>query len=297
MWVAQAPASQRLLENAQHIAFTDSPVLIHGEAGTGKKLLATLIHELSNASAPLIYFSPASLPAQLVETDLFGDEDAGVVQRGRLELAHGGTLILDEFTALPEPAQDRLLQVVEQKSFRRPGGTRRVSANVRVIALTTLHPDRAQQNAAIRGDLLGYFRATILSVPPLRERSADVPVLAARFLSSWSTLQRTATKTLAPATLEALQAYDFPANVSELKQLLEQTAARCPASEIAPDDLPRHVTHTEPATPGARSLEAVEREHIAKILEFTRGRKTEAADILGISRKTLLEKRKRYGLG
>ena len=297
MWVAQDVASQRLLEQAEQIAVTSSPVLIHGEPGTGKRLLATLIHELSNPSAPLIYFSPSSLPAELVETELFGQESAGYVQRGRLELAQGGTLVLDEFAALPESAQERLLHVVEDRAFRRPGGTRLVSANVRIVALTVVDPERAQQSAVVRGDLLAHFRSSVLAVPLLRQRVSDLPVLSTRFLESWSALQRVATKTLSPAALEALQEYAFPANVAELRQLLEHAAARCSGTVIGVADLPRHVTDSGIPALGARSLEDVEREHITKVLEFTRGRKTEAADILGISRKTLLEKRKRYGLG
>jgi DNA-binding NtrC family response regulator len=297
MWVAQDPRSLRVLEQAQQAATGTAPILIQGEAGTGKNLLATLIHELSNAAAPLIYFAPASLPPDLVETELFGAEDAGVVQRGRLELAHGGTLVLDELAALPRSAQDRLLHVIEEKSFRRPGGTRPVSANVRVVALTVVDLEHLLQSGTVRGDLLGHFRANVLSIPALRERSADIPALASRFLDSWSTLHRTTSKTLTASALDALRDYPFPANVTELKQLLERASAQCQGTEVGPADLPRHVTENAGREQGARSLEDVEREHIAKILEFTRGRKTEAADILGISRKTLLEKRKRYGLG
>jgi len=297
MWAAQAPTTQRLLKRVLQVAYGSAPVLIHGEPGTGKKLLATLIHELSNASAPLIYFSPASLPGEFVDTDLFGQESAGNIQRGRVELAQGGTLVLDEIATLTEPAQERLLHVINESSFRRPGGTRNVMANVRIIALSGLDPENAQRNAAVRGDLLSQFSPATLAVPSLRQRSADIPELATRFLTSFCALQRIAPKTLSPATIEALQAYDFPGNLSELRHVVELAATRAYSSEVTADVLPRYVTENSEQAHGARSLEDVEREHIAKILEFTKGRKTEAADILGISRKTLLEKRKRYGLG
>lgn len=297
MWVAADPASQRVLDQAQQVALSDAPVLIYGEAGTGKKLLATLIHELSNASAPLIYFSPKSLPFALIETELFGEETSAYVQRGRLELAHGGTIVLDELAALPETAQERLLRVIEARSFQRPGGTRSVSANTRVIAITSLTPEQAQQSGIIRGDLLAQFRSASLPLPALRERPGDIAALAVRFLEATAALQQTAAKSLSPVAVSALYTYYFPGNVAELKQLLEQAARQTHGPEITVDDLPRHVTQAVAEANEVRSLEDVEREHITKVLQFTSGRKTEAADILGISRKTLLEKRKRYGLG
>ena len=297
MWVAEDPGSLRVVEQAQRIAATQFPVLIQGEPGTGKRLLATLIHELSNAAAPLIYFSPDALPATLIETELFGDETSAYVQRGRVELAHGGTLVIDELAALPLPAQVRLLHIIENKSFTRPGGTRSVSANVRVVALTGLNLDIAQERSAIEPALLAYFQAAVVVVPSLRHRPVDVPALAARFLDAWSALHGAARKTISPAAITALQTYDFAGNVSELKHIVEHCAARCGAEEISLEHLPRYVTQLDREAEGTRSLEDVEREHIAKVLQFTNGRKTEAADILGISRKTLLEKRKRYGLG
>jgi DNA-binding NtrC family response regulator len=297
MWVAADPASQRVLEQAQQVAVSDSPVLIYGEAGTGKKLLATLIHELSNASAPLIYFSPKSLPVALIETELFGEETSGYVQRGRLELAHGGTLVLDELAALPDTAQARLLRVMDDKSFQRPGGSRSVSANTRVIAVTALTPEHAQQSGVIRGDLLAHFRSAGLPLPALRDHPGDIAPLAARFLEAYAALQRTTTKSLSSTALAALHGYAFGGNVAELKHIVEQAATRCRGLEITADELPRHLSQAIAEASGVRSLEDVEREHIAKVLHFTNGRKTEAADLLGISRKTLLEKRKRYGLG
>jgi DNA-binding NtrC family response regulator len=297
MWVAQDIASLRVLEQAERIALTHDPVLIHGEAGSGKTLLATLLHELSNPSAPLIYFSPESLPSELIETELFGEETSGYVQRGRLELAHGGTLVLEELAMLPHTAQARLLRVIEDNSFQRPGGTRNVTANVRVIAATALTPEDAQQSGAIRGDVLAHFRTASLSVPALRERTADIPALAARFLDAWCALHGCGRKTLSSEAIAALQAYGFAGNIAELKQMVELVAAQSPGPEIGAEALPVHVTEGTGHPDGVRSLEDVEREHIAKVLVFTKGRKTEAADILGISRKTLLEKRKRYGLG
>jgi DNA-binding NtrC family response regulator len=212
-------------------------------------------------------------------------------------LAHGGTLILDELAVLPDTAQARLLRVMDERSFQRPGGARSVSANVRVIAVTSLTPHDAQQSGAIRGDLLAHFRSACLPLPSLRERPGDIAPLAARFLEACAALQRTRAKILSATALAALQSYAFPGNVAELKHVIEQATARCRGLEITADELPPHVTQATAEARGVRSLEDVEREHIAKVLQFTNGRKTEAADILGISRKTLLEKRKRYGLG
>jgi DNA-binding NtrC family response regulator len=297
MWVALDPASLRVVEDAQRLATSNIPILIHGEPGTGKRLLATLIHELANAAAPLIYFSPESLPPALVESELCGDESSAYVQRGRVELAHGGTLIIDELAALPPTAQLCLLHIIEEKNFVRPGGTRPVACNVRVIALTSLNAGSAETRSTINGGLLAHFAAASLAVPALRHRPADISALASRFLDTWTALHGVTRKVLAPSAITALQAYDFPGNISELKHIVEHCAAHCTGDEIALDHLPRYVTQISSAVDGTRSLEDVEREHIAKVLHFTNGRKTEAADILGISRKTLLEKRKRYGLG
>jgi DNA-binding NtrC family response regulator len=294
-WVAADPRSARVLAEAQQAAFASGPVLIHGEPGSGKKLLAAIIHDLTDPAAPIVHFSPECVPPHLIETELFGHESAGNAQRGRLELAHGGTLVIEELAAVPPPAQATLLRVIDQQSFRRPGGTRSVSASVRIIALTALAPAVARDRAAISPDLLERF-ASVVEVPNLAARPADIPALAARFAHAHAAIHRTSSRVLSPEALELLQSLAFPGNVAELRRVVEYAAAHSEGAEITPAAFPVMPQSTDKEAPG-KSLETVEREHITRILEFTKGRKTHAATILGISRKTLLEKRKRYGLG
>ncbi len=301
-WVAADPRSLELLERSRKVAASASTVLIRGESGTGKDLLASLIHYLgANADEPLVHIDCASLPHELVESELFGYErgaftGATQMKRGRLELAGRGTIVLDEVGALSMPVQAKLLRVIEEKQFQRLGGTRNLSVDARLIALTNVDLERAVARHTFREDL--YYRLNVipLIIPPLRERPADIRPLARHLLAQLCEVHRRPEMSFAPAALAALESYQFPGNVRELRNLLERAVIYTAAAEIGVEDLPAHVRKAGAAPASKMSLEDLERLYIAEILDYTRGKKTKAAQILGISRKTLLEKRKRYGL-
>jgi len=297
-WVASDPASLHLAQQVERLASTPSPVLITGESGTGKDVLALLIHQLGNTpDAPFVHFDCRTLPPAILERELFGIEQQGSVQRGRAEFAHGGTLALHEVAALPLTAQERLLNVIEESRYVRPGGSRSVSANAKVVAITSVDLQRAVADGTFREELFLCLRLGALHVLPLRERRGDIAPLAIRFVRQFSRIYRRAPRRLTTPVLDVLEQYEFPGNVSELRQIIERAVCAADSEEIEIQHLPAHLRQTQSVFESSLiSLAEVERRHIADVLLHTQGRKTTAAAILGISRKTLLEKRKRYGL-
>jgi transcriptional regulator with PAS, ATPase and Fis domain len=301
-WIAADPATVRLIQEARSIARTSSTVLVRGEAGTGKDLLAWILHALSpRAGRPFVRIDCASLPPDLTETELFGHEQEQLASAsgyfGRLEMAAGGTLVLDEVNALSIPAQAKLLRVIEERRFERLGGARSIGVDTRIIALTTSNLEQAVQRRAFREDL--YYRLNVIPmvIPPLRERVSDIHPLATNFLDRCSEMNRRPRMTLGQAVVAALESYEWPGNVSELRAVIEKAVQNAGTNEITLTDLPQSIRDCAAgAIHNKVSLEDMERAYITEILEHTRGKKTQAAKILGISRKTLLEKRKRYGL-
>ncbi len=302
-WVVGDPRSQKLREELRKLAPTGSTVLIRGESGTGKDLLASVLHYLGpNPDEPLVKIDCASLPLELVESELFGYEKgaftgASQMKRGRLEMAGAGTIVLGEIAALTMPMQAKLLRVIEERRFDRLGGNRAVPVEARLVALTNVDLEHAVARRTFREDL--YYRLNVIPivVPPLRERSGDIRPLAQHFVARLAQVHRRPKMSLSPAALAALEKYSFPGNVRELRNMIERAVVYGATAEIQAEDLPAHVRQGTPAA-GERkmSLEELERMHIAEVLDFTRGKKSRAAEILGISRKTLLEKRKKYGL-
>jgi two-component system response regulator AtoC len=298
-WVAADAASVRLIHEAQSIARTSSTVLIRGESGTGKDLLAWILHALSpRAERPLVRVDCASLPSELLEAELFGNSDAALSftnPTGRLEIAAGGTLVLDEVSALSLPAQAKLFRLIEDRRFDGDGNTRSVASETRIIALTTANLEQLVARRSFREDL--YYRLNVIPmvIPALHERPADVLPLTTTFLNRAAEVQRKPKMLLSPIALAALERYAFPGNVRELRQMITEIVQAATGTEVQITDLPSEVRES---IAGARkmSLEDMERAYIGEVLEYTKGRKTMAAKILGISRKTLLEKRKRYGL-
>jgi two-component system response regulator AtoC len=305
-WVAQDPASQRVLELAQKVAETSTTVLITGESGTGKDQLARLIHELGpRRDAPFLKIDCGSLPAELVESELFGHERGaftGAVERklGRLELAVGGTIVLDEVAALAPGIQSKLLRVLEERTFERLGGTETLRIDARLVALTNADLAKAVTAGRFREDL--YFRLNVLTihVPPLRERPGDILPLAEHLLARLAPVHGKSGAALSAETQRVFAQYAWPGNARELKNVIERALVFSKGSVLRPEDLPDNVRAADSAAAGQaqrmRSLEDVEREVIQATLEATHYKITKAAGILGISRKTLLDKRKRYGL-
>ncbi len=300
-WIAADPASLDLLREIRGIALSSSTVLMRGESGTGKDLLASVLHYLGpHPEAPLFRINCAELPRALREAELFGYENGvfpGVPAKiGCLELAGRGTIVLDEVAALSMPVQAKLLRVIDEKRCERIGGVHPVSIEARIVALSSIDLEHALARRTFREDL--YYRLNVvpIAVPALRDRPADIRPLAEYFLSRLAELHRKPRLAFAPAALAALETYSYPGNVRELRTLVERAVISATPPEILLQDLPPHVRNAALVPGVAMSLELVERAHIAQVLQLTGGKKTMAAHVLGISRKTLLEKRKRYGL-
>jgi DNA-binding NtrC family response regulator len=304
-WIALDPASERVLEVAAKLAETATTLLITGESGTGKDQLARWIHERGpRHDAPFLKIDCASLPSELVESELFGHERGaftGAVARkpGRLEMAQGGTIVLDEVAALAPGMQAKLLRVLEERSFERLGGTETLRMEARLMALTNTDLAKAVATGRFREDL--FFRLNVLGipVPPLRERRADIGPLTSHFITRLGPVHGRADATLDPVALRLLESYAWPGNVRELKNAIEHALVFAKKPLLTPVAFP-HVVNSAGKAGGSdgslRSLEDVEREAIQATLEGTHYKIGRAADVLGISRKTLLEKRKKYGL-
>ena len=305
-WIAQDPASLQLLELAQKVADAPTTLLITGESGTGKDHFARLIHELGpRRDAPFLKIDCASLPPQLVESELFGHERGaftGAVERklGRFELAGGGTIVLDEVAALSPAGQAKLLRVLQEKSFERLGGTETLQIDARLVALTNTDLPAAVAAGLFREDL--FFRLNVVPIvlPPLRQRRADILPLAEHFLSALRAMRGRPDATFSDAARRALESYSWPGNARELRNAIEGALVFAATDTLEPENFPEAIRAANSGIPVSlselRSLEEIERQAIAATLEATRYRITRAADILGISRKTLLEKRKKYGL-
>ena len=304
-WIAADPSSQRLLAVAEKVAPAPTTLLITGESGSGKDHLARLVHELSpRRDAPFLKIDCTSLPAHLIESELFGHERGaftGAVERklGRLELGGKGTIVLDEIAALSPEAQGKLLRVLQERTFQRLGGTETLRIEARLIALTNTNLQSAVAAGHFREDL--FFRLSVLPVvvPPLRDRRADIIPIAEHFVVTLAAIHNRDSVQLSEPARRVIAAYSWPGNLRELRNALERAIIFAKLPELQPEDFPdniRAAAGSAARLTGLRSLEAFEREAIAQTLEATRYHITKSAEILGISRKTLLEKRKKYGM-
>jgi two-component system, NtrC family, response regulator AtoC len=314
-WIAEDPASLRLFELAEKVAVAPTTLLITGESGTGKDHLARLVHELGpRRDAPYLKIDCASLPPQLVESELFGHERGaftGAVERklGRFELGGNGTIVLDEIAALSPGAQGKLLRILQERTFERLGGTETLRIEARLIALTNVDLPAAVKAGSFREDLFFRLNVLTITVPPLRERRADILPLADHLLVTLRTVHGRSNAQLSDAARRMLAAYPWPGNVRELRNALERAVVFSRGSSgavatkndlLEPENFPESVRAAAPGAAstvaGLRSLEEVEREVITATLEATHYQISRSAAALGISRKTLLEKRKKYGL-
>ena len=303
--VGRSPALSAVLDKVCRVAPTDATVLIYGETGTGKELIARAIHSASQRrDKPLIKLNCAALPAGLIESELFGHEKGaftGAIARhtGRFELADGGTIFLDEIGELPSETQAKLLRVLQEHEFDRVGGTSTKKVDVRVIAATNRDLKKAVGDKAFREDL--YYRLSVfpIQLPPLRERPEDIPLLAQYLLDKFATRVARRFDGIDSATLRRLVAYPWPGNVRELQNVLERAVilSAGPALEVEPDVLGQ--TEDAPAGRASAALEDVERNHILAVLQETkwvidgpRG----AAVILGLHPNTLRSRLKKLGL-
>jgi len=302
--IGESVAMKKVFSLIEKVAAADSTVLILGESGTGKELIATTIHyQSARKDKPLIKINCAALPETLIESELFGHEKGaftGAIRRkpGRFELANGGTIFLDEIGDIPLSTQTKLLRVIQEKTFERVGGTETLKIDVRVLTATNRNLEEEVKAGRFREDL--YYRLNVIpvTIPPLRERREDIPALLDFVLGKCR--NRTAkTVRFSNDAMAALLQYDYPGNVRELENIVEHGATLATSEIIEKDDLPS-VILTKAESNGAMSLAEVaagaEKEHIIRILAVAQGNKTKAAEMLGISRKTLWEKMNTYGL-
>jgi two-component system, NtrC family, response regulator AtoC len=303
--VALSDAMREVIRLAERVATTDANVLVTGESGAGKDALASLIHARSlRSSGAMVKIDCAALPEDLLEAEFFGYErgaftGATDARPGRLEAAHGGTLILDEIAHLPVDAQAKLLRVIEEREFERLGGRRTIKVDTRLIALTNVDLDDAVKRRAFREDLFYRLNVMRLHVPPLRERRDDTEKLAREFVRTYASKHGRNVTGLTPESLVILKAYSWPGNVRELANIIERavivaTDARIQAADL-PEALRAAVLMKERATQ-RQTLAELEADYIAETLAATGGNKAEAARQLGISRKNLYEKLARYGI-
>ncbi len=297
--VARSLAMQAVLKRVARFAASDAPVAVLGETGTGKEVVARMLHSSSRRAAqPFVPVNVAALPAELLESELFGHEKgaftgASTARRGLFEAADKGTLFLDEVGEMPAPLQAKLLRALQDGEIRRVGEAEPFSVDVRVVCAT--HRDLAEQvrQGAFREDLFYRLKVLTIQVPPLRERREDIMPLALRLLAG----ERPELRGFTAAAKERLLSYRFPGNVRELQNVIKHGAALATGPEVDAEDLPEDMAggpaEPGPATPpsGAlRSLDEVEREHILRVLDACGGSQAEAARVLGVARNTLWRK-------
>jgi DNA-binding NtrC family response regulator len=300
--IGKGPAMQQVFELIRNVAPTQATVLITGESGTGKELVAKAIHAISpRCYEPFIALSCGALPDTLLESELFGYEKgaftgAAHTKKGRFEMADGGTLFLDEVGEISLKTQIDLLRVLQEKAFRRLGGTDLITVDVRIISATNRDLPQAITQGIFRPDLFYRLNVVGLHLPPLRERREDIPLLAKHFLRRYAIEINKKIERLAPSALELLMEYNWPGNVRELENAIERAVVISPGHELAAKDF----TFLQPGSallnePSARNLQELEKQHIHRILEENHWNISKTAVDLGIDRVTLYNKIKKYG--
>jgi len=284
-------------------------VIVHGEAGTGKELMARVIHEQSpRADKPFVAFNCGALHEEIAASELFGHEKGaftGATSRkvGLFEAAEGGTLFLDEVSEMPLLMQVKLLRVLQERELLRVGSTTPVPIDVRVVAASNRDLKEAVENGEMRNDL--YFRLNVvtLSLPPLRERRQDIPLLAYYFLRKFTSLMDRDMMEITAEAMKRLTQYEYPGNIRELSNFIERGVVLSQENELDIEHLPQSlgslsvkVFMPENETAVPTTLEDQEKEHILTILEMTNGNRTEAAKMLGIDRVSLWRKLKKLGI-
>ncbi|MFP4066618.1 MAG: sigma-54-dependent transcriptional regulator [Spirochaetaceae bacterium] len=303
-------AMQQVLEMAHRVAPTDSTVLITGESGTGKEVLARRIHEASpRTDSPFVPINIGGIPEQLIESELFGYEKGAFTgadsrKQGMLEVAGGGTAFLDEIGDMPPHLQVKLLRVVQERRVQRLGATGTVPIDVRFIAATNADLEARVADGRFREDLFYRLNVIRLHLPPLRDRPEDIPLLARHFLEVMRERTGTRVSALSAAAVRALQAYPFPGNIRELENMVERAVILADTTELGPADFGLSAPSggaaraTGPAADSAgRSLREIERQAIVDALQRNEWHRERTARELGITRRTLLNKIREFGLG
>ncbi|HTP57668.1 MAG TPA: sigma-54 dependent transcriptional regulator [Spirochaetia bacterium] len=303
--VTDDPRLKKILQSAEKAAATTAPVLITGESGTGKELIASLVHEAGpRASRPFIKVNCAAIPETLLESELFGHEKGAFTnalsqRKGKFELANDGTIFLDEIGDMSASTQAKILRVLQEQEFERVGGSESIRTDIRVIAATNKDLRALIQKDSFREDL--YYRLCVITlhVPPLRERPGDVELLIDHFLRVFSARYGKEIRGLDPQTRELLLAHTWPGNVRELKNCMERAAIFCEEELITLDDLPAQYMELEGTHLGDKlqtTFEQLNRSMILEALEKSKGKKSKAADMLNINRRTLYNRMRKLGL-
>jgi len=309
--IGRSPAMITLLETVNHVAPSEATVMITGESGTGKELIAGVIHfNSSRKDGPFIKINCAAITETLLESELFGHEKGAFTgaerrKEGRFYQAHGGTLFLDEVSEMPLTMQVKLLRVLQEKELTSVGGEKVINVDVRVIAATNKNLPELKAQGVFREDL--YYRLNVvnLDIPPLRERIEDIPLLARHFLEIFAKKNRKEIKGFTPVAMDRLIRYDWPGNVRELMNAVERAVVLARADYLDDTDfiiMQNLSGQSDEALPvfvekdNSISLEQVEKAAILQTLKSVTGNKSEAARRLGITRKTLHKKLKKYGV-
>jgi DNA-binding NtrC family response regulator len=307
--VARTEKMQQLFAMIKQIAPSDASVLIQGENGTGKELVAAALHQHSRrAQRAFIKINCAAIPADLIESELFGHKRGsftGAVadKMGLMELADGGSLLLDEIGEMPAALQVKLLRVLQEREFRPVGAGRTVKSDFRLICATNVNLDAALADRKLREDLYFRINTITLTIPPLRERTEDIPLLASHFLAKYGDRHKRPIRQIQTEAMKILQRYRWPGNVRELEHVIERAVIVATGEEVTCTDLPPNVRESELTSsysglfiPPHHTLEEIEKLAILQTLERTRGNKRAAANILGVYRPTLYSKLRKYKL-
>jgi len=307
--IGQSPAMLQMFDIIRQVAPTRASVLITGETGTGKELVAHAVHNLSpRKGGPFIAVHAAALPTTLLESELFGHEKGaftGAVERraGRFEMADGGTIFLDEVGELEPAMQVKLLRVLEERKFERVGGNKTIEVDVRLVAATNRDLKKMVAEGKFRDDLFYRLSVVTVGLPPLRERRDDVPLLVATFNRQYSEENNVPVREITQEAINLLMAYDWPGNVRELRNALEQMVVLARGDRLTVRDIPAPIrtgadlTKISVVRPGVTmTVEEAERQLIVQALKETNGNRTKAADKIGMSRRTLHRKLKQYRL-
>ncbi|MHB8880144.1 MAG: sigma-54-dependent transcriptional regulator [Thermodesulfovibrionales bacterium] len=301
-FICDSPPMKEILGLIRKTAPTDSPVLIQGESGTGKELIAnTLWHHSKRGTSPFIALNCATLSENLIESEIFGHEkgsftSAYQTKHGIVEVADKGTLFLDEIGEMPLGLQPKLLRFLDSGEFRRVGSNRTFKVDVRVLAATNRDLLALVRAGSFREDLYYRLNVIAITIPPLRERREDVPALAGYFLNKYSRKLSKEIKGISPEATDVLNAYPWPGNVRELENVMERAVILCDSRTILPADLSISGPVLTEASKEQPSLEEMEKDYILKVLKQAGGNQSKASQMLGIDRKTLYHKLKKYGI-
>jgi DNA-binding NtrC family response regulator len=299
--IGDSPQMKKVYELVQTVAATDTTVMIRGESGTGKELIARAIHGNSQRRYfPIVTVNCGALPEGILESELFGHERGAFTgaqyrRKGKLELADGGTLFLDEIGNIDMKTQMDLLRVLETKQFTRVGGNNIIKVDFRVVCATHVDLEKAIEDGTFREDL--YYRLNVFTIvlPPLRERKTDIPLIANYFVQKYGQITGKSVTNISPGALDVLVRYDWPGNVRELENAIERAMVVGKPPSIQAEDLPIQLQGKK-KQPGCGSLQEIEKEHIAAVLDQNHWNISRSAEILQIDRVTLYNKIEKYGL-